>query len=265
MAWLRRGEGMVAWGVAARCRTSGPDRFADAVRLVAAGRRRSRGPRRGGAPRHRPDLLRQLRLRRRPRRQRPRGAPRRRRHRRGRSWVTVIGQDELAALPDLEPQPDTARAAQRHLRRRRDERRRLGVRGRRRGRPHRLGRAGEGRARPRPGGHRRRRHRRALAAAAAGRPLRDVLDLPRRRPLRRHPRAARPPRARPGHLPGAGRHDPSYGRRRARRSRWRGSWPGRRRTSRSTSTPSARSPTRWRRTAPRRTCPRSPSCCTCPT
>ena len=24
MAWLRRGEGMVAWGVAARCRTSGP-------------------------------------------------------------------------------------------------------------------------------------------------------------------------------------------------------------------------------------------------
>ena len=25
--------------------------------------------------------------------------------RRGRSWVTVIGQDELAAIPDLEPQP----------------------------------------------------------------------------------------------------------------------------------------------------------------
>ncbi len=31
MAWLRRGEGMVAWGVAASCRTSGPDRFTDAV------------------------------------------------------------------------------------------------------------------------------------------------------------------------------------------------------------------------------------------
>jgi menaquinone-specific isochorismate synthase len=31
MAWLRRGEGFVAWGVAARCTTSGPDRFADAV------------------------------------------------------------------------------------------------------------------------------------------------------------------------------------------------------------------------------------------
>ena len=30
MAWLRRGEGLVAWGVAAECRTSGADRFADA-------------------------------------------------------------------------------------------------------------------------------------------------------------------------------------------------------------------------------------------
>jgi menaquinone-specific isochorismate synthase len=29
-AWLRRGEGIVGWGVAARCRTSGPGRFADA-------------------------------------------------------------------------------------------------------------------------------------------------------------------------------------------------------------------------------------------
>ncbi|HEY6931987.1 MAG TPA: isochorismate synthase [Marmoricola sp.] len=31
MAWLRRGEGIVGWGVAARCRTSGPDRFSDAA------------------------------------------------------------------------------------------------------------------------------------------------------------------------------------------------------------------------------------------
>ena len=30
LAWLRRGDGLVAWGVAARCRTSGPDRFTDA-------------------------------------------------------------------------------------------------------------------------------------------------------------------------------------------------------------------------------------------
>ena len=31
VAWLRRGEGIVAWGESARCPTSGPDRFADAV------------------------------------------------------------------------------------------------------------------------------------------------------------------------------------------------------------------------------------------
>ncbi|MDQ6687053.1 MAG: chorismate-binding protein [Actinomycetota bacterium] len=31
MAWLRRAEGVVAWGAAARCRTTGADRFADAV------------------------------------------------------------------------------------------------------------------------------------------------------------------------------------------------------------------------------------------
>ena len=30
-AWLRRGEGMVAWGEAARYETDGPDRFTDAV------------------------------------------------------------------------------------------------------------------------------------------------------------------------------------------------------------------------------------------
>jgi menaquinone-specific isochorismate synthase len=40
VAWLHRGKGLVAWGVAARCETSGPDRFADAVdwwRSVSAG------------------------------------------------------------------------------------------------------------------------------------------------------------------------------------------------------------------------------------
>ena len=31
-AWVRRGEGLVGWGVAAICRTSGPDRFAEARR-----------------------------------------------------------------------------------------------------------------------------------------------------------------------------------------------------------------------------------------
>ncbi|HET8614419.1 MAG TPA: chorismate-binding protein, partial [Actinomycetales bacterium] len=31
MAWLRKGEGIVAWGVAAECRTAGADRFGDAA------------------------------------------------------------------------------------------------------------------------------------------------------------------------------------------------------------------------------------------
>ena len=35
MAWLRRGEGMVAWGVAARCRTAGPRPVRRRRRLVA--------------------------------------------------------------------------------------------------------------------------------------------------------------------------------------------------------------------------------------
>jgi len=34
-AWVRRGEGLVGWGVAAVCRTSGPDRFAEATQWWA--------------------------------------------------------------------------------------------------------------------------------------------------------------------------------------------------------------------------------------
>ena len=30
MTWLRRGEGLIAWGVAAECRTVGESRFSDA-------------------------------------------------------------------------------------------------------------------------------------------------------------------------------------------------------------------------------------------
>ena len=46
--------------------------------------------------------------------------------------------------------------------------------------------------------------------------LPHVLDLPRRRRLRRHPRDAGAPRAGPGHLAGAGRHHPPHRRRRPR-------------------------------------------------
>ncbi len=185
-------------------------------RLVAAGLRLRRGPRRGEDARHRPDQLRQLRLRRRPRRQRPGGAPHRRRHP-ARSLVGHRHRPGRAGGTARPRAPGRAsRAAQRDLRRRGDERGRLGVRGRRRGRPDRVGRAGEGRAGARPGGHRRRRHRRALAVARARRELRDVLDLPRGPAVRRHPRAARTTRAWPGHLTGPRRHHPAYGRRRAR-------------------------------------------------
>ena len=48
-------------------------------------------------------------------------------------------------------------------------------------------------------------------------------------------------------------------------SRWPPRWPGRARTSRSTSTPSGPSPTPCARTARRSTCPRRRSSCTCPT
>ena len=139
MAWLRRGEGMVAWGVAARCRTSGPDRFADAadwwqqVSGSAVVRDEVQAPGTGlisfgsfGFADDPGDSVLVV----------PRvvvGT------RRGRSWVTVIGQDELAAHARPRPPGRTSRAAQRDLRRRRDERHRLGVRGRRRGRTDRLG------------------------------------------------------------------------------------------------------------------------------
>ena len=105
MAWLRRGEGMVAWGVAARCRTSGPDRFADAtdwwqqVCDSAVVRDEVQTPGSGlvsfgsfGFADDPGDSVMVV----------PRvlvGT------RRGRAWVTVIGQDELAGMPDLTPQP----------------------------------------------------------------------------------------------------------------------------------------------------------------
>ena len=217
MAWLRRGEGMVAWGVAAECRTSGADRFADSAdwwQTVSAGGRRARRRRRA---RHRPDLPGQLRLRRRPGRQRAGRAPGGRRHPRRPQLDHRHRPGRAGPDPRARDHRPRRGPAQRRLRRRRDERCRLGDRGRRRRTPHRGRRAGEGRARARPDRHRLRADRRALAAAPAGRALRDVLDLPRRRAVRRDAGAARTPRARPGDLARAGRHHPAYGRRRARR------------------------------------------------
>ena len=113
------------------------------------------------------------------------------------------------------------------------------------------GRARQGRARPRPRGH-----------AAAPIDVRWLLHrlaerydthlgVRRRRAGRGHARAARAAREGPRHLAGARRHHPAHRRRRRTTSRSRPPSRARARTSRSTSTPCARSPTPSRRTARR--------------
>jgi menaquinone-specific isochorismate synthase len=103
MAWLRRGEGMVAWGVADECRTIGPDRFTEAAdwwqaTTAAAVVRDEVGVPGSGLiclgsfafaddPGDSVLVVPRVVV----------GT------RQGRSWITVIGQDELAPLPDLEP------------------------------------------------------------------------------------------------------------------------------------------------------------------
>ena len=103
VAWLRRGEGIVGWGVAARCRTSGPDRFTDASdwwRAVSAHAvvRDDVGVPGSGllalgsfafADQPGDSVL---------------VVPRVVVGRRGDAcWVTLVGEDELAPVPDLAP------------------------------------------------------------------------------------------------------------------------------------------------------------------
>ena len=106
MAWLRRGRGMVAWGVAARCETSGPDRFSDSVdwwRSVAAEaviRDQVKVPGTGlisfGSFGFADDSGDSVLV-----------VPRVVVGTRGdRSWITVIGHDDLAVLPELTIQAD---------------------------------------------------------------------------------------------------------------------------------------------------------------
>ena len=244
MTWLRRGEGMVAWGVAARCRTNGPDRFADAadwwrrssgsavvadevevpgtglISLGSFGFADDPGdtvlvvPRSSSAPvadaslghGHRAGRAR------RGRRTSSRSPPRRRPRNvtfadgamSGAAWESVVGRG----------------------------RRRIGS-----GELDKVVLA------------------RDLVATAdadidvrwplrqlADR-LRDVLDLPRRPALRRHPRAAGPPRDAAWSPPGCWPARSGVPATTSTTPAWPVSWPGPRRTSRSTSTPSARSPT----------------------
>ena len=101
VVWLRRGEGMVAWGVAAQCRTSGPERFtaaADWWQSVAGSavvRDEVEVPGTGlvcvgsfafaDEPGESVLIVPRVVV----------GT------REGRAWITVIGQDELTPLPDL--------------------------------------------------------------------------------------------------------------------------------------------------------------------
>ena len=107
-AWLRRGEGMVAWGEAARFETDGPDRFTDAVdwwRSVseaAVVRDEVAVPGTGlicvGSFGFADDPGDSVLI-----------VPRVVVGIRGdRSWVTVIGNDELAPFPELQTQDEVA-------------------------------------------------------------------------------------------------------------------------------------------------------------
>ena len=105
MAWLRRGEGIAAWGVAAVCRTEGADRFTEAadwwrtVTEAAVVRDEVEQPGSGlvcmasfafaDDPGDSVLVVPQVVV----------GT------RGGRSWITVIDQDELAPIPSLEVSP----------------------------------------------------------------------------------------------------------------------------------------------------------------
>jgi menaquinone-specific isochorismate synthase len=108
LAWLRRGEGIVGWGVATSVRTSGPGRFDEAGEWwqdVAAGavvRDELQVPGSGlvclGSFGFADDPGDSVLV-----------VPRVVVGRRGdRSWVTLIGDDELTPAPALEPQPEPA-------------------------------------------------------------------------------------------------------------------------------------------------------------
>ena len=265
MAWLRRGEGIAAWGVAAQCRPEGADRFTDAadwwrpVTASAVVRDEVEQPGSGlvcmasfafaDDPGDSVLVVPQVVV----------GT------RGGRSWITVIGQDELAPVPALEvaspaPAPrNVVFADGAH------ERHRLGVAWS----PTPYGASGTASWRrwcspatsSRPP-----THRWTCAGRCAGWPRTTRCAGPSTstassaRPRSCwcvasavwSPHASWPGRSGAPATTSATPASPD-------------SWRARRRTSRSTSTPSARSPSRWRRTAPRRTSPRCRSCCTCPT
>ena len=218
VTWLRRGEGLVGWGVAAEIRTRGATRFADAdkwwtrddrPRPWSATTSTSRAPGWSASARS-------------PSPTSPAtpcsSCP---------GWSSAAAatapgsppsaRDELGAADADGRRPSPPRHRATWLRRRRARRRALDG-----------GRGGRRRAGSAPATSRRscsratwsrpptRRSTSAGRCAGSADDLPDVLDLPRRRDVRRDARDAGAPRARPGDLAGAGRHDPAYRRRRAR-------------------------------------------------
>ena len=251
VCWLRHGDGLVGWGVAAVLRSQGAARFSDADKWWTRGRRRAGSTTRSTspAPAWSPSA-----------RSRSPTTPATRcwscpevvvGRRGGTAWVTTVPSAPTAPDDRASPEP-TCAAGRAVVRRRRPQRRAVDDGRRRRRGADQHGRPGEGRARPRPARDRRRADRRPLAVAAAS-PTHypicwtfhvDGMFGATPEMLVRRERG-------PGHLSCAGRHHPPDRRRRAR--------PGARR-------PLARSlqgprgarvrralgrRTRWSRTAPR--------------
>ena len=161
VTWLRRGDGLVGWGVAAEVRTHGATRFADADKWWSETTARADVHDEVGEPGTGLVAFGILRLRRRARRLGARRAAGRRRPPRRRR-LADHGRRRGRRRPA--PAEPPAAPVARELRRRRPQRRAVDVGRRRRRRPDQPRRPREGRARPRPG-----RDRRASRSTSAGR------------------------------------------------------------------------------------------------
>ena len=262
-SWVRRGEGLVGWGEAARLEVTGPRALAEAAAWWADYTARLDVDDDARRPRLRAGPVRQHRLR--PGRRdvglrRPRG--------RGRTaGRRGLGDHGRRRDPrDVLAPPRRARraGAPAALRRRCAGPRDLVRRRRHRRAADRRRRAGQGRARARPAGLRRRPAGPPPAAGPAGRPLPRLLDLRRRRAAGRHARAAAAAHRPAAVRPGAGRHGPAR-RRGRRRAAGRRAASARPRTAPSTRWRSTRWSGRCGRTAPTLNVPADPPCSPSPT
>ena len=226
-SWVRRGEGLIGWG--------------RALEFTAHGRTASGGRSRGGA-RPWPGRWSGTRSARPAPGRWPSGRCRMRGSAAGATLVVPRWSSAAGTAVRRQPPRAAATGAGGHVLRRRALPRPVGRPGLRGRRPHHRRPARQGRARPGPLRARRAGRRPAVAAAAAGRALRHHLGVRRRRTRGRDPemlvlgKGLVTSRCWPA--PSAAPATTSTTWRSRRR------WPARRRTSRSTSTPCAPSPTR---------------------